>query len=251
MKEIHGRRLTDRESQDMWLQESDNLDIYDENLDLIVKAYDKIAPGYVITADELRIALKRWLKMNLTKVSKYISLILRHKPEEIGIELDNHGWVNVDDLIEGVSRNYPGFDMDILEEIVATDEKQRYSFSEDKTLIRANQGHSIPVDLELQPVIPPACLYHGSAVKYMDSISNSGLVAKNRQHVHLSGDVSTAIEVGKRHGKLVLYVVHSGKMHLDGFTFYRSVNGVWLTDHVPKEYLEILLVEDDLVPEEE
>lgn len=194
---------------------------------------------------------KKEQRMNLTKVSKYISLILRHKPEEIGIELDKCGWVNIDELVKGVSKNYPGFNTDILKEIVATDEKQRYSFNKDCTKVRANQGHSIPVDLGLEPVIPPACLYHGSAVKYMDSISNSGLVAKNRQYVHLSGDISTAIKVGKRHGKLVLYGVHSGKMHLDGFTFYRSVNGVWLTDHVPQKYLKTLLVVDDLVPEEE
>ena len=189
--------------------------------------------------------------MNLTKVSRYISLILRHKPEEIGIELDEHGWANVDELIEGISRNYPGFNMDILEEIVATDDKQRYSFSEDKTLIRANQGHSIPVDLELESVIPPACLYHGSAVKYMDSISNSGLISKDRQYVHLSGDISTAINVGKRRGKWVDYGVRSGEMHLAGFIFYSSANGVWLTDHVPAQYLETLLVVDDLVPEED
>ena len=108
--------------------------------------------------------------MNLTKISRFISLILRHKPEEIGITLDKHGWAKVDELIKGVSKNYPGFDMDILEEIVRTDEKQRYSFSDDRERIRANQGHSIPVDVELEEIEPPEYLYHGSGWKYYDAI---------------------------------------------------------------------------------
>lgn len=176
--------------------------------------------------------------MNLTKVSKYLSLILRHKPETIGIVLDKHGWADVKQLIKGVTVNYPEFSMDILEEIVATDEKQRYSFNEDHTKIRANQGHSIPVDLELQPVEPPECLYHGTGKKYVYNIWNEGLISKSRQHVHLSKDFTTAISVGKRHGEPAVFTVKSGEMYRQGFIFYKSVNGVWLTERVPPEYLE-------------
>lgn len=175
--------------------------------------------------------------MNLTKVSKFISLVLRHKPDAAGITVDKHGWANVDELIKGVSTNYPGFDLDILEEIVRTDEKQRYSFNEDKTLIRANQGHSIPVDVELRVVRPPRYLYHGTGEKYAGLIERDGLIPKSRLHVHLSGDVETAINVGKRHGNPVIYLVDSGSMYEQGYTFYKSVNGVWLTEKVPVEYL--------------
>ena len=173
--------------------------------------------------------------MNLTKVSKYISLILRHKPETIGITLDKHGWAKVDKLIKGVSEKYP-IDMDILEEIVQTDEKQRYSFNEDKTLIRANQGHSVIVDLGLEAVRPPKCLYHGTGKKYTESINKNGLIHKSRQYVHLSSDFITAVSVGERHGIPIIYVIDSDRMYQDGFLFFQSENGVWLTDRVPAEY---------------
>ena len=171
------------------------------------------------------------------ETSKFISLILRHKPETIGIALDEHGWANVEELIEGVSKTHK-LDMETLERIVAEDEKQRYSFNEDKTLIRANQGHSIPVDVELEEVVPPVTLYHGTGEKYVASIDAQGLIPKSRLYVHLSGDKETATKVGTRHGKPVIYIVHSGDMHRDGFKFYRSVNGVWLTKEVPVKYLE-------------
>jgi putative RNA 2'-phosphotransferase len=174
--------------------------------------------------------------MSLTNVSRYISLILRHKPEEAGITLDEHGWANVEELIKGVSKKYL-INVDILEEIVRTDSKQRYSFNEDKTLIRANQGHSIPVDVELEEVEPPEYLYHGTGQKYVESIRESGLIHKSRLYVHLSADEETATDVGKRHGKPFIYRVCSGKMYRDGFKFYKSKNGVWLTDKVPVEYL--------------
>lgn len=175
--------------------------------------------------------------MNLVKVSKFISLILRHKPEEIGITLDEHGWAKVHDLIDGLSVKYPGFNIDILEEIVATDEKQRYSFNEDHTLIRANQGHSIPVDVELEQVEPPEYLYHGTGMKYYASIMENGLISKSRLYVHLSEDVDTAISVGARHGDPVVFCVDAKVMHKHGFIFYKSKNGVWLTERVPNEYL--------------
>ena len=170
------------------------------------------------------------------EISKYISLILRHKPETIGIELDEHGWANVSELIDGIRRTYP-FDMDALEKIVSEDEKQRYSFNEDKTLIRANQGHSIPVDVELEENVPPEILYHGTGEKYTQSIDSIGLIPKSRLYVHLSGDYDTAVKVGKRHGKPVIYIVKSKEMYDDGYKFYRSVNGVWLTKEVPVKYL--------------
>ena len=175
--------------------------------------------------------------MSLKETSKYISLILRHKPDVIGITLDEHGWANVDELIAGVSKTHP-LNMSMLEQIVAEDEKQRYSFNEDKTLIRANQGHSIPVDVELEEKEPPEILFHGTGEKYVDSISKEGLIPKSRLYVHLSADEETAVKVGQRHGKPVVFKVKSGEMHRDGFKFYCSVNGVWLTKSVPVEYLE-------------
>jgi putative RNA 2'-phosphotransferase len=181
-------------------------------------------------------------KMNLIKVSKFISLILRHKPEEIGIALDKHGWADVKKLIKGVSRNYPGFNFDILEEIVRTDDKQRYSFNEDRTKIRANQGHSVPVDLELQPVEPPEYLYHGTGVKYMDDILKTGLIPKSRHHVHLSKDMETALAVGERHGNPVIFRIAAACMRELGYVFYTSENGVWLTDKVPVEFMDVFYI---------
>ncbi len=174
--------------------------------------------------------------MGLTDISKYMSLILRHKPEVIGITLDEHGWANVDELIAGIAKDNT-FDMAMLEEIVATDNKQRYSFNEDKTLIRANQGHSIPVDVELEKKEPPEILFHGSAVKFEESIDAQGLVPKSRLYVHLSKDYATAVNVGQRHGKPAVYEVMSGKMALEGYEFFLSANGVWLTKEVPVKYL--------------
>lgn len=175
--------------------------------------------------------------MSLRETSKFIALILRHKPETIGITLDEHGWANVDELIEGVNMTYP-LTMEELEEIVRTDEKRRYSFNDDKTLIRANQGHSIPVDVELKEVHPPKYLYHGTGEKYVPSIDIQGLIPKSRLYVHLSGDIETAVKVGSRHGKPVVYRVSAEQMVEAGMLFYKSVNGVWLTKNVPARYLK-------------
>ena len=174
--------------------------------------------------------------MSLRDVSKYMSLILRHKPETIGISLDEHGWANVEDLITGIAKDNE-FNMEILEEIVRRDEKQRYSFNEDKTLIRANQGHSIPVDVELEEWVPPEILWHGTGEKYVESIDREGLISKSRLYAHLSKDEDTAIKVGSRHGKPVIYNVKAKQMYDDGYKFYLSVNGVWLTKEVPVKYL--------------
>ena len=174
----------------------------------------------------------------MESTSRFISLILRHKPEVIGITLDEHGWADVRDLIDGVNQAEGHFlDKEILEEIVRTDEKQRYSFNDDHTLVRANQGHSIPVDVELEEKIPPEILWHGTGEKYVVSIDEHGLIPKSRLYVHLSSDVETAKKVGSRHGKPVIYQVDCRKMTEDGFLFYLSANKVWLTRKVPAQYL--------------
>ena len=178
--------------------------------------------------------------MNLTNLSRYMSLILRHKPEVIEITLDEHGWASVNDLICGIEKNNPGFNMDILEQIVRTDSKQRYSFNDDKSLIRANQGHSVNVDVELKEKEPPEYLYHGTGEKYVKSINQDGLIPKSRLYVHLSKDIKTAENVGKRHGKEVVYRINSGQMYRDGYKFYLSENGVWLIKEVPVKYLEMV-----------
>lgn len=177
--------------------------------------------------------------MSEQDVSKFIALILRHKPEAIGISLDEHGWANVNDLIEGISKTYP-LSLEQLENIISTDNKQRYSFNEDHTLIRANQGHSVPVDVELPKKNPPPVLYHGTGEKYVSSIMQNGLIPKSRLYVHLSADIQTAEIVGKRHGRPVVFVVDSKSMNSDGYDFFLSVNGVWLTKTVPVRYLRKL-----------
>ena len=174
----------------------------------------------------------------LDKLSVFISLVLRHKPDAAGIILDGHGWANVKELIDGINDTGRKIDMEILEEIVKTDNKQRYSFSEDKTLIRANQGHSIPVDVELKKQEPPEFLYHGTADRFIKAIMKEGLKPMSRLYVHLSKDIETANKIGKRHGKPVILKVHSGQMHKDGIMFYFSENGVWLTKKVDVKYLE-------------
>ena len=171
-------------------------------------------------------------------VSVYISLILRHKPEVIGIELDEHGWASVDELIKGVNKTY-SLDMEGLERIVAEDKKQRYSFNDDKTLIRANQGHSINVDVELKKASPPEILWHGTGEKYVASILDQGLIPKSRLYVHLSKDYDTAVKVGSRHGKPVVFKIYAGRMAEGGYEFFMSENGVWLAKHIPKEFIEV------------
>ncbi|MCR5662909.1 MAG: RNA 2'-phosphotransferase [bacterium] len=175
----------------------------------------------------------------LKEISKFISLILRHKPEAIGITLDEHGWANTDELIRGINKTRR-FDMAMLEKIVAEDEKKRYSFNDDKSLIRANQGHSMPIDAELEEKEPPEILYHGTASRFADSIDKQGLKPQSRLYVHLSADTETARKVGARHGKPIIYAVKSQAMRSAGLKFYLSVNGVWLTKSVPPQYLEKL-----------
>ena len=178
--------------------------------------------------------------MNKLKLSRFISLILRHKPDTIGITLDEHGWASVSELLSGINACGNEIDMKTLEEIVAEDDKQRYSFNEDKTKIRANQGHSVNVDVELKKAEPPEILFHGTGEKYVSSIKSEGLKPKSRLYVHLSSDGETAVKVGSRDGKPVVFEVNSGEMSRRGFEFFISENGVWLTKFVPAEYLREL-----------
>jgi putative RNA 2'-phosphotransferase len=174
------------------------------------------------------------------KVSKYLSKHLRHQPERLGLKLEPGGWVEVDALLAACARQGFPVSRAELEEVVRTNEKQRFAFDETLTRIRANQGHTAAVDLQLEPVEPPAVLYHGTAEESVALVLRSGLKRMARHHVHLSLDVETAVKVGRRHGKPVVLVVDSGAMHRDGIPFYRSANGVWLVDRVPPQYLQPL-----------
>ena len=171
-------------------------------------------------------------------MSRFISLVLRHDPGAAYITLDERGWADVEELLAGINKTGRRIDMDILDEIVATDSKQRYSFNEDKTLIRANQGHSIPVDVELKEQEPPEFLYHGTAVRFLDSIWKEGLKPMSRLYVHLSTEIDVALSVGKRHGSPAVLKVHSGDMYREDCKFYLSENGVWLTKTVNTRYFE-------------
>lgn len=182
--------------------------------------------------------------MDLIKTGRYISYLLRHHPEEAGLTLDEHGWADVNELINAVAETYTGFSRTELDEIVATNNKKRYSYSEDGMRIRANQGHSIQVDVELEEKTPPPVLWHGTAEHFVESIQEQGLVSGNRLYVHLSADTDTARVVGKRHGKPVIFCVDCKRMSEDGYKFYLSVNGVWLTKEVPARYLR--LIEEDI-----
>jgi len=176
----------------------------------------------------------------LTSLSKFISLVLRHKPETIGLTLDEKGWADTTTLIDKMNSKDMKINLELLEHIVATNSKKRFSFNEDKTKIRASQGHSINIDLQLSPVKPPATLYHGTGGRSIASILQNGLQKRNRQHVHLSADIKTAIEVGRRHGKPVVLIVDAEAMHTEVSEFYLSANGVWLTDNVPSKYFRMI-----------
>lgn len=165
-----------------------------------------------------------------------MSLILRHNPQAIGIKLDHAGWASVDGLLKGMKRKGHTLSFKQLEEIVNSNDKQRYSFNADKSKIRANQGHSIDVDLQLEDQQPPDWLYHGTASRFMDSIQQQGLQKRQRHHVHLSKDKETAHDVGSRHGKPVILTIAAAVMYRDGYQFYCSDNGVWLVDSVPPKY---------------
>lgn len=169
-------------------------------------------------------------------LSKFLSLILRHNPGKIGLQLDDNGWADVEELLQKIKK--PGVTMEVLKEVVKTCDKQRFAFNEDKSKIRASQGHSIKVDLEYVPIEPPEFLYHGTVGKFREDIKRKGLLKMNRHHVHLSTDIETAMRVGSRRGVPIILIIQSGKMHADGMVFYQSANGVWLTDRVAPAYIE-------------
>jgi putative RNA 2'-phosphotransferase len=171
-------------------------------------------------------------------ISKYLSYILRHDPGEAGITLDDNGWTDVDILIEQVRARFPEMDKTLLEYIVATNSKQRFGFNEDKTRIRANQGHSVNVELNYMAQRPPMVLFHGTCEDNVKAIMQEGLKKQGRHHVHLSQDIVTALQVGSRHGRPFVLKVLAGKMHAEGLTFYLTANNVWLTDFVPPQFIE-------------
>jgi len=171
------------------------------------------------------------------KISKFLSFVLRHKPETINLVLDENGWANVEELITKSTNDSQGFTLEELDEIVQTNDKKRFVFNEDRTKIRANQGHSIEIDLALKPQQPPEFLYHGTAQSNRDSILENGIEKRKRQHVHLSQDKETATKVGMRHGKPLILTIKTGKMFEDGILFYLSENNVWLTDFVDAKYI--------------
>lgn len=173
------------------------------------------------------------------KLSVFISLILRHKPEIIGIKLDDYGYADVNELIEKINNTGRNINIEILEQIVKEDNKQRYSFNDDRSKIRANQGHSINVNVELRELEPPRFLYHGTATRFLDNIKKEGIVSKSRLYVHLSNDIDTAVQVGKRHGTPVILKINTGKMYENGYKFYLSENNVWLCEYIPFKYVEI------------
>jgi len=176
------------------------------------------------------------------KVSRFLSLVLRHKPQEIGLTLTEEGWADTKELLQKLKPRFGTIPMSELEDVVATNEKQRFAFNADKSKIRASQGHSITVDLKLEPQVPPVKLYHGTASHFLDSIFKKGLLPLKRQHVHLSDDLETAKKVGSRHGKVCILELNVAAMVKDEVPFYTSENGVWLCDAVLPKY--ILFSED-------
>lgn len=176
-------------------------------------------------------------KEQATSISKYLSLVLRHNPAAAGVTLDAEGWVGVEELLAGAARHGHSFNRAELEEVVQTNEKQRFALSLDAQRIRANQGHSISVELGLTPETPPEVLYHGTVDRFLSSIMSRGLEKRSRQQVHLSPDVDTATRVGSRRGKPIILKIDAASMHSAGFHFFCSANGVWLTDHVPPQYI--------------
>lgn len=174
---------------------------------------------------------------NDVALGKFLSLVLRHHPEAAGVALDEHGWADVDELLAGARRTGRKIDRETLERIVRENSKQRYILNEDHTKIRANQGHSIQVDVELRQADPPDVLYHGTAVRFLEGIKRDGITKQGRQYVHLSKDEATAISVGGRHGKPAVLHIDARKMAEDGIIFYLSENGVWLCDSVAWKYV--------------
>jgi len=176
---------------------------------------------------------------NLITTSKFLSLVLRHKPDVIGMQLDPDGWLEINELIENANRHGNDISLELLHEVVATNDKQRFALSDDGLRIRANQGHSVrQVNLNLSPMVPPNQLFHGTVAQFLPSIHANGLLKRSRNHVHLSSDRATASKVGMRRGKPIILTILSVAMHDAGHHFFLSANQVWLTDSVPIDFLE-------------
>ena len=173
---------------------------------------------------------------NLTKTSKFLSLVLRHKPQEIGLTLDDEGWAVIQDIID---KSNHSLTRNLIFEIVEKDSKQRFAISDDGLNIRANQGHSLKVNMRFEPVEPPQYLYHGTATRFVTTILREGLKRQNRQFVHLSIDTDTAAKVGQRHGNPAILQIPARSMHRDGYQFFQSQSGVWLSKDIPPQYLKI------------
>lgn len=174
---------------------------------------------------------------DLTQSSKFLSLILRHEPAKFGVALDEAGWTDVEALLEACRRHGREIDRVLLQQIVATNDKKRFSFDETGMRIRANQGHSVEVELGYEPAAPPTLLYHGTATRFLAAIRTEGLRKMARHHVHLSADEATALSVGQRHGKPAVLAIDAAAMAGDGFAFFLSANKVWLVDHVPTRFI--------------
>lgn len=171
------------------------------------------------------------------KISKFLSYVLRHKPESIGLTLNDNGWASVAEILKNRKLR---FSLEELKFVVENNEKNRFTLNEDFSLIKANQGHSVEIKLEFQKIVPPEILYHGTTQHFLASIQEKGLEKRQRHHVHLSIDIKTASNVGKRHGKLIILAIDSKKMHEDGYQFYLSDNNIYLVDEVPAKYLTVL-----------
>lgn len=182
---------------------------------------------------------------SLVSLSKFLSLVLRHKPETIDIKLDRHGWADIDELLEAANRAGKQLTSELLFRVIDENDKQRFTLNEDETKVRANQGHSVDVDLGLSAKEPPNVLFHGTVKRFLESIRSKGLLPRNRQYVHLSPDLKTATDVGKRRGRPIILRIAASEMSSDGFEFYLSKNGVWLTDKVPSQYVAFPTNEDD------
>lgn len=180
-------------------------------------------------------ASKQWVRY-----SKLLSLVLRHRPDMLGLQPDAGGWVPVKALLQGLQQQGYAIDEALLVAVVAHNNKQRFAISTDGCQIRASQGHSIPVTLDYTPQVPPPVLYHGTAGKFIAPILQQGLHKGRRHHVHLSTDMNLAKTVGSRHGKPVVLHIDAARMHADGYVFYQSPNGVWLADAVPPPYLRVI-----------
>lgn len=179
------------------------------------------------------------MKPDTKHISKFLSLVLRHQPTTIELVLDKNGWADTQELLKKLAKYGKGISLETLQQVVAENDKKRFVFSEDGTKIRANQGHSIEIELGYQAVEPPNLLFHGTATRFLDSIQEKGLLKGDRHHVHLSTNLETATKVGSRHGKVIVLEVNAKEMHQAGFKFFVSENGVWLTDHVPTAFLKI------------